>query len=291
MKSPVPAGSDSCSAARPSVAVAFGGGGARGLAHIHVIEALDELGIRPVAISGSSIGAIMGAAMASGMSGQDIRDYATSLLSSKAEVASRIWRAQRSFGELLEGGLHFGRFNAERILKEFLPEHVPSDFEDLKIPLHVTGTDYYGHKLAVFDSGDLVSAIASSIALPAVFEPVERDGMTLIDGGICNPLPYDVLKGKADIVVAIDVVGFPCLNAGKAPSTIELLFGTSQLMMQSILKMQLQISEPDILLRPPVGRFRVLDFLKIETIMQETAFLKEELKQRLDAVFSAKMSV
>ncbi|WP_292092393.1 patatin-like phospholipase family protein, partial [Mesorhizobium sp.] len=64
----------------PSFGIAFGGGGARGLAHIHVIEALDELGIRPVAISGSSIGAIMGAGMASGMAGSDIHDYMRSIL-------------------------------------------------------------------------------------------------------------------------------------------------------------------------------------------------------------------
>ena len=75
-------------AAAPTFAVAFGGGGARGLAHIHVIEALDELGIRPVAIAGSSIGAIMGAGMAAGMSGSDIQDYARSILGRRAEVAA-----------------------------------------------------------------------------------------------------------------------------------------------------------------------------------------------------------
>ncbi len=74
--------------------IAFGGGGARGLAHIHVIETLDELGIKPVAIAGSSIGAIMGAGMAAGMTGRDIHDYARSILGSRAEVASRMWRSR-----------------------------------------------------------------------------------------------------------------------------------------------------------------------------------------------------
>ncbi|RUZ50975.1 patatin-like phospholipase family protein, partial [Mesorhizobium sp. M7A.F.Ca.US.007.01.1.1] len=78
----------------PTFGIAFGGGGARGLAHIHVIEALDELGIKPVAIAGSSIGAIMGAGMASGMAGKDIHDYARSILGRRAEVASRMWRAR-----------------------------------------------------------------------------------------------------------------------------------------------------------------------------------------------------
>src|SRR6185312_10412844 len=75
----------------PTVAVAFGGGGARGLAHIHVIEALDELGITPVAITGSSIGAIMGAGMAAGMSGAEIRDFTLSTVGRPREVMNRIW--------------------------------------------------------------------------------------------------------------------------------------------------------------------------------------------------------
>ena len=74
----------------PTFGIAFGGGGARGLAHIHVIEVLDELGIKPVTIAGSSIGAIMGAGMAAGMTGKDIRDYARSILGRRAEVASRM---------------------------------------------------------------------------------------------------------------------------------------------------------------------------------------------------------
>jgi len=275
----------------PSVALALGGGGARGLAHIHVIETLDELGVRPTAIAGSSIGAMMGAAMASGMTGRDIRDYARSLLTSKAEVASRVWRAQKaSITELFQGGVQLGRLNAERILREFLPERIPASFEELQIPLKVTGTDYYGHKLAVFNSGDLVSAVAASVALPAVFQPVVRDGMMLVDGGMYNPVPYDLLDGTADIVVAVDVVGVPSGAGGKAPSTLEVLFGTSQLMMQSIIQTKLQISRPDILLRPPVGHIRVLDFLRMETIMLETVSVKDELKRALDKAISARIS-
>jgi len=275
----------------PSVALALGGGGARGLAHIHVIETLDELGVRPTAIAGSSIGAMMGAAMASGMSGRDIRDYARSLLTSKAEVASRVWRAQKaSITELFQGGVQLGRLNAERILREFLPERIPASFAELQIPLQVTGTDYYGHKLAVFNSGDLVSAVAASVALPAVFQPVVRDGMTLVDGGMYNPVPYDLLDGTADIVVAVDVVGVPSGAGGRAPSTLEVLFGTSQLMMQSIIETKLQISRPDILLRPPVGHIRVLDFLRMETIMLETVSVKDELKRALDKAISARIS-
>lgn len=267
----------------PTFAVAFGGGGARGLAHIHIVEALDELGIRPVAISGSSIGAIMGAGMAAGMSGRDIHHYAGSILGRRAEVASRMWRARPgTFAEALQGGIRVSQFNIERILKAFLPDAIPDRFEELKIPLKVTATDFYGHKLAVFEEGDLFSALGASAAIPAVFRPVRRDGVLLIDGGIYNPVPFDLVSGLADIVIAIDVVGAPEENARQRPNSIDLMFGATQLMMQSIITGKLEHTQPDILIRPPVSRFRVLDFMKVEALMSETASIKDELKRAVE---------
>lgn len=267
----------------PTFAVAFGGGGARGLAHIHIVEALDELGIRPVAISGSSIGAIMGAGMAAGMSGRDIHHYAGSILGRRAEVAARMWRARPgTFAEALQGGIRVSQFNIERILKAFLPDAIPDRFEELKIPLKVTATDFYGHKLAVFEEGDLFSALGASAAIPAVFRPVRRDGVLYIDGGIYNPVPFDLVSGLADIVIAIDVVGAPEETARSRPNSIDLMFGATQLMMQSIITGKLEHTQPDILLRPPVSRFRVLDFMKVEALMSETVSIKDELKRAVE---------
>lgn len=267
----------------PTIGIALGGGGARGLAHIHVIETLDELGIRPAAIAGSSIGAIMGAGMASGMTGREIRDYAYSILGTRAQVASRMWKARPgSLAEMLQGGLHVGQFNIERVLKAFLPPAVPETFAGLGIPLKVTATDYFGHKLAVFEEGDLHSALAASAALPAVFRPVVRDGRTLIDGGIYNPVPFDLIEHDADIVIAVDVVGAPSEVERRRPTSVDLMFGATQLMMQSIIANKLTQSRPDILIRPPVSRFRVLDFLKIDTVMAETASVKDELKRAIE---------
>jgi len=275
--------------ASPTFAVAFGGGGARGLSHIHVIAALDELGIRPTAIAGSSIGALMGAGMAAGMTGTEIHDYVHSILSRRAEVASRMWKARpNTLGEMVEGGFRVTQFNIERIVKAFLPEQVPETFGELKIPLKVTATDFFGHCLAVFEDGDLYSALAASAAIPAVFKPVVRDGMVLIDGGIYNPVPFDLLSGLADIVIAIDVVGAPADNGRRRQSSMELMFGASQLMMQSITAMKLQTQKPDILIRPPVSRFRVLDFLKVEEVLQETESVKDELKRAIDACVRAR---
>ncbi len=271
----------------PTFAVAFGGGGARGLAHIHVIETLDELGIRPTAIAGSSIGAIMGAAMAAGMSGKDMHAYARSVLSRRSEVASRVWKSRPgSLGEMVEGGFRLGQFNIERILKAFLPAEIPADFAGLQIPLKVTATDFFGHGLAVLEEGNLHSALAASAAIPAVFRPVSRDGRTYIDGGIYNPVPFDLICDAADIVIAIDVVGAP-VEGSKRLTGIELVFGASQLMMLSIIEMKLRQMRPAVFLRPPVAGFRVLDFLKIDSVLAETVALKDELKRAIDEAVEA----
>ncbi len=268
----------------PSFAVALGGGGARGLAHIHVIEALDELGIRPTAIAGSSIGAIMGAGMAAGMTGKEIRHYSVSVLGNRSEVASRLWSLRpTNFSEMFGGGIRFSQFNIEKILKAFLPDRLPASFEQLGIPLSVTATDFYGQQEVILESGDLFNALAASAALPAVFRPVRRDDRILIDGGIYNPVPFDHLKGKADFVIGIDVVGGPDGDPGKMPSSIDTMFGASQLMMQSIMATKLKVEPPAIFLRPSVARFRVMDFLRIDTVLKESVGVKDELKRAVEA--------
>ncbi|MGI0525681.1 patatin-like phospholipase family protein [Rhizobium giardinii] len=275
--------------ANPTVAVAFGGGGARGLAHIHVIEALDELGIRPVAIAGSSIGAIMGAGMAAGLTGEEIRDHTMATVGRRKEIVNRLWSLRpSSFTQAVAKGFRVGQLSIERILPAFLPDSVPKDFADLKLPLKVMTTDYYGQTERVCQSGDLHQALAASAALPAVFKPVRIDGRVMIDGGIYNPVPFDHLTGLADIVIAVDVVGGPDGDGETMPSWRDSLFGASQLMMQSIITMKMKAHPPDILLRPEVNRFRVMDFLKAQEVLAATAPVKDQLKAALDATLEAK---
>jgi NTE family protein len=158
------------------------------------------------------------------------------------------------------------------------------------VPLLVTATDFYGHRLSVLHEGKLFSALAASAAIPAVFRPVLRDGVLYIDGGIYNPVPFDLIMGRADITIAVDVVGAPFQpQDGMRPTAIDLMFGATQLMMQSIITSKLAQSGPDILLRPQVSRFRVLDFLKIDAVMSETAPVKDELKRALDAAFALRL--
>ena len=272
----------------PTVAVAFGGGGARGVAHIHIIETLDAMGIKPVAISGSSIGAIMGASMASGLTGAEIRDHTLETIGKRSSAVSRLWKAAKPRGvkDAMEGGLRLGQFNVERILDAFLPDTVARTFEDLKIPTKIMVTDYYGHCEVVCDTGDLRSAIAASAAIPAVFRPVVIGNRVMIDGGIFNPVPFDKLSGLADIIIGIDVVGLPAGTPGQTPTTIDMMFGASQLMMQSIIEMKRQAYPPHILLRPEVHQYRVLDFLKAKEILADSIGVVEQLKRDLDAAFA-----
>ncbi|KNY17400.1 Patatin [Shinella sp. SUS2] len=272
----------------PTVAVALGGGGARGLAHIHVIEVLDELGIRPVLISGASIGAVMGAAMAAGMTGREIREHTLAAIGHPSRIMNRLWSLRPTrFSDVVAGGFRVGQFNLERILKAFLPETLPETFEDLSIPLKVVTADYYAQCECVCDSGPLFPAIAASAALPAVFRPVVISGRVMIDGGLWNPVPFDHLLGKADITIGVDVIGHPPAGTADVPNSIDSLYGATQLTMRSIVTLKLEKGAPDIFLRPDVGRFRVLDFVKAEEVLAASAGIRDELKRALDEKLSA----
>jgi NTE family protein len=274
----------------PTVAVAFGGGGARGLAHIHVIEALNELGISPVAISGSSIGAIMGAGMAAGMSGEAIREHALMTVGNKTAVVSRIWGMRpQTVRDAVAKGIRIGQFNLERILKAFLPADLPDLFSDLPVPMKVITTDYYGQNEVIVEEGQLFPALAASSSIPAVFMPVRLDGRVMIDGGISNPVPYECLMDLADIVIGIDVVGAPEGDGTHIPNRMESIFGSGQLMMQTAITLKLKIRPPHIFLRPTVGRTGVMDFLKAREVLAMSAGVKDDLKRAIDQQFEARI--
>ncbi|MCJ7996956.1 patatin-like phospholipase family protein [Rhizobium cremeum] len=274
---------DGRSGAMPTVGLALGAGGARGFAHIPVIEALDELGVRPAAIAGSSMGAIIGAGMASGMTGAEIREYVLETIGKRSIVANRLWSLGPATMRDALGGFRLGQFNLHRILEAFLPDAIPADFADLGIPLKIVATDYYGQHEVVCEEGSLFDAIAASSALPALFMPVHLGGRVMIDGGIFNPVPYDHLNGMADIVIGVDVVGGPEGEASQSPNRIDSLFGASQLMMQSNIALKLKLGSPDIFLRPNVNAFRVLDFLKARQVIESTEGVKDVLKRELNA--------
>lgn len=264
----------------PTIALALGGGGARGIAHIPVLEALDELGLTPVAINGSSIGALMGAGRAAGMTGREIREYTLATVGNRNQVINRLWKLRP---ENMRKGFRFGQFNLERILRAFLPAAIPEDFCQLDIPLQVTVTDYYGQCGMLVGEGELFPALAASAAIPALFMPVTMGGRVMIDGGVFDPVPYESLIGKADIVIGVDVVGAPEGDGVTIPNRIDSLFGASQLMMQSLIATKMRSNPPDILLRPEVNRFRVLDFMRAGEVLEAASGVKDEVKRLIDA--------
>jgi NTE family protein len=271
---------------RKSFALALGGGGARGLAHIAVLEALDEIGRRPAAIAGTSVGALIGAAYAAGMSGKEIRRFVIRLAHDRAEVFRRLIATRAgTFANLVSLGFGSATLvDAEKFCEQFLPERVPHDFGELEIPLIIVATDLYRREQAVFSSGALKPALAASIALPAVMRPVVLADRILIDGGATNPLPFEELRGRADVVVAVDISGAPTDQRRDIPNPWECMLATVLVMANVITSEKVKRGAPDLIVRPNVGAFRALDFLQASAILRASEPVKAELKEKLAAL-------
>jgi NTE family protein len=269
-------------------ALALGGGGARGIAHIAVLEALDEIGRRPAAIAGTSIGALIGAAYAAGMSGKDIRRFVVALAHNRTEVFRRLIATRAStFANLFNIGFGSATLvDAEKFCAQFLPDKVPEDFGALEIPLTIIATDLYRRRQAVFSAGPLRPVLAASIALPTVMRPVVVEDRVLIDGGATNPLPFDQLRGRADVVVAVDISGEPREERRDIPNPWECLLNTVLVMGNAITSEKVKHAAPDLIVRPKVGRFRTLDFLQASAILRASEPAKAELKQKLAALLA-----
>lgn len=270
----------------PRLGLALGGGGARGLSHVHVLAALDDLGFRPVAITGCSIGALFGAAAAAGLRADEITDITLAALGRPVDVWGKIWTLRPKNLSEIVGGMPL--FDPEAVISTFLPDSVPDDFAALDIPFATVAADFYGTAEVELTSGSLRKAVAASVAIPALFRPVELDGRTLIDGGVVNPLPFDRLPANVDLVVAVDVVGMPVRSEKRpTPTAREAIFGASQILMQSLITEKLKSRRPDLLIRPPVDGFAALDFMKAREILAATAGVREEVKaaigRRLEA--------
>ncbi|WP_181705925.1 patatin-like phospholipase family protein [Chthonobacter rhizosphaerae] len=276
------------SPATPRIGLALGGGGARGLAHVHVLEALDEMGLRPSAITGTSIGAIVGAGYAAGMTGAEVREVVQATFAKQADVWGKVWQLRpKTFADLFGGGLV--QFDAEKTIELFLPAAVPDRFDALTTRFCVMAADFYGCQEVALASGPLRPAIAASIAIPILFRPVEIDGRVLIDGGVVNPLPFDRLPEDVDVVIAVDVVGMPVRPANRPiPNATESIFGASQILMQTVTAEKLKSRTPDILIKPAVDLFRVMDFLKAMAILKSTQAVKDEVKRKVAALLEGR---
>jgi NTE family protein len=274
----------------PTIAVALGGGGARGLAHGVVLECLDEMGLRPTALAGTSFGAVIGAAYAAGMPARSIRRHIVATLSNRSQVMAKFMRARAGkFSDLLlRGRGNPVQIDPQICLEQFWPAEIPDRFEQLSIPLQVVATDFHACSELVFSSGSVAPAVAASIAIPGIFAPVELAGRVLIDGGAVNPLPYDLLFDRAKLVVAVDVTFGGAMRSRRTPTFLGAVSGAAQIMQGAITAQKIKRQAPGLLIRPPVDRFGLLDFLHAGQIMREAEAGKDAIKraiaQRIEAL-------
>ena len=279
--------------AAPRIGLALGGGGARGLAHILVLEALDELGVRPTHIAGTSIGAIYGAGAAAGLSGMHMRAHTEEILSARVDLVKQLFAARAEpVSKLLNFfPLRTSMFNAESLMDLLLPKQVPQTFAELKIPLAIVATDFYAQEQVVVSSGAIRRAVAASMALPAIFTPVMIDDVPMVDGGLVNPLPFDLLTPLVDITIAVDVAGGPQKRTDRAaPSAIEVLTASSQIFQRSIVREKLRASQPDVFIACPVDDYSVLDFHRYKEILAAAAPVKEQVKRLLGPILSSQVA-
>lgn len=274
---------------RPSIALALGGGGARGLAHILALEVLDEFGLRPKMIAGTSIGALVGAAYALGLPAYRLRAIMEETLGNRFELARQLFAARS------EPVQHLMRFvplrssllAPEALLQRMLPELDGRTFADLTIPLKVVATDLAAHAPVVIETGSLRRAVAASIAIPLVFSPVRDGARVLVDGGLVNPLPFDLLE-PADITIAIDVSGASKpADLGQRPPALEVLIRSIQIMEKSITNQKLAHRRPDIYLDIELDAFNALEFWRAREIIAAAAPVKDKLRRQLERALSA----
>lgn len=166
------------------------GGGAKGFAHLGVLQALNENGIFPDIISGTSAGAFAGVLYADGHSPKEILSFFK----------------QKKFQEFAEFGIPQGGFFKSTKFKSFLKAHLRAKtFEELRTPLHVVATDIEDGTLKIFTKGELVSAVVASCTVPLVFAPVEIDGRHYVDGGLLKNFPVSTIRKDCRMIFGVNV--------------------------------------------------------------------------------------
>jgi NTE family protein len=268
----------------PRIGLALGGGSARGLAHIAMLEVFDEMGLKPSVIAGCSIGALIGAGYASGMTAKEIREHALLVLSNRMGAAKYLFGAKRArISDLLSlRNITSLQIAGEKLTTLLMPDAVADRVEDTSIPLKIVTTDYEDRREQVITSGPMARAIAASIAIPGVIRSTAINGRLLVDGGVTNPVPFDHVREGTDIVVAIDVTGRPRPSRRKHHSNIELAIGSMLIMFHQIAQLRRAVNPPDIYIEPPVGSFGALEFFRAEEMILAASKAKDQLKRALD---------
>ena len=258
---------------RPRIGLALGGGGARGIAHISVLRKIEELRIPVDCIAGTSMGALVGGLYASGMSVDDMRALVEStdwkrLFDDSLARPERSYRRKQDDREALATvGIGIGArgvrlapglLQGERILAMFekstLGVSALEHFDQLPIPYRAVATDLNIGEAVILDHGSLAMAMRASMSLPGIFQPAEIDGRVLLDGGLVNQVPVDVVRDMgADVVIAVDV-GTPLEPLDRNASLLEVVSQISGMMTTGNTRRQLEtLAARDVLIVPKLG--------------------------------------
>ncbi len=228
----------------PRIGLALGGGAAKGFAHVGVIAVLEEAGIVPDVMVGTSAGSLVAALYASGMNAEQLRQNALRL----EEVAIADWMLP-----LVNRGL----FRGEALARYVNDAVAGRLIEDMRIPLGVVAVDLSNGQPILFRRGDTGTAVRASSAVPAVFQPVRIGGRDYVDGGLVSPVPVQFARQMgADLVIAVDISQPP--EGQPASDTLQILLQTFNIMGQVI--KQHEVQQADVLVRPSLAGLRSADF-------------------------------
>jgi NTE family protein len=221
----------------PKLALALGGGAARGFAHVGVIQVLEEAGIKPDMVVGTSAGSVVAALYASGKNAEQLKSVAQTM--EEASIAD--WKLPITGRGVLQGDA----------LARYMTSQIGGKrFEDLKIPLGVVATDLKTGQGVLFQRGDVATAVRASSAVPAVFEPVRIGNREFVDGGLVSPVPVRYARQMgADIIVAVDISSVP--EGNSTESLLKVLLQTFSIMSKSINDFELK--DADIVVRPDLA--------------------------------------
>ncbi len=259
------------------IGLVLGSGGAKGIAHIAFLKVLDELNIKPSIISGSSIGSFIGALYASGLSAEKMQEVILDMnLKKLTKLLDPNWKKKT------------GLIKGTKIM-DFFKQHAKTDsFSRLKIPTKIVATDLWKQKSVVFEKGKLSDAVRASISIPGIFKPAELNGKILIDGGITNPLPCNIVKKHCDYLIAIDVVSgyLPKRPLQRQTNLFSNLMATFDIMQAQLIGQQLKETEPDMYLCPKMQKVGLLEFYKgrkiLEKVEKDAKNFKKHLKKELN---------
>lgn len=238
--------------AKKKIGLALGGGGAKGLAHIGVIKELERAGLEISYITGTSMGALVGAWYAST---KDITALENLFLNVTKDGINSINHIARK---------HDGSIFKDSSIPAFLEEHFKKfNFEDCKIPFKAIATDVKNGAQVILDHGSIIDAVRASTALPVIFSPVQVDGHLLMDGGFVNPVPADVVKEMgAEFVIAVDVSSKWLDLTVEHLNTLHIyaLIASAMSVVEHQIANRVLMGNADLVLRPNVMAHHLLEF-------------------------------